>query len=258
MGFGNKKSSQKSQKSQKYLTVLKNSNFSFVESFNSLRTNILFSLPMNQNGCRKILFTSSNPAEGKSTTCVNTAISLAFANQRVLILDADLRKPTVHRYFDFDNSQGLSNILVGMCKAEECIKKVEGIDNLSVITAGVNSPNPSELLTGVGMEKFLNDLSPSFDFIIIDTPPVNAVTDALAVSKFADGVVLVTARNVTRIGEVNQAVSALKFAGANILGFVLNKALVHSRRYGHNSSYYDYYRTPSDTSQSTNEKSARK
>ncbi len=237
MGLKNKISK---QDSRKCVTIFDSTNFSLVESYKTLRTNILFSLPINQSGCRKVLFTSSTPAEGKSTTCVNTAITLAQTNMRVLIIDADMRKPTVHKYFKLSNKIGLSNVLIGMNTAQECINVIEKEKNLSVITSGVLPPNPSELLSGPNMAKLLEELAGSFDFIVIDTPPINVVTDALAICQSVDGVIVVTSQNITKKDEVSQSVSALKFAGANILGVVLNRHKKTAKRYGKNSYEYAY------------------
>ena len=232
----------------KCISVLDNQNFSLVESYKSLRTNILFSLPSNESGCRKVLFSSSKPGEGKTTTCVNTAITLAQTNLRVLLIDADLRKPTIHRYFGFESRVGLTNALLGMSKFDDCIQSVPEIPTLHVITSGVLPPNPSELLSSRSMTYMLEKLSESFDFIIIDSPPINVVTDALAISKLADGVVVVVSHNISRYPDINQTVASLKFAGANILGIVLNRVPKTKSKYGKNSDYsYKYkYKTLPD------------
>lgn len=234
------------QSTRKCITILDNQTFSLVESYKSLRTNILFSLPAKENGCRKILLTSANPGDGKTTTSVNMAITLAQANIRVLIIDADMRKPTVHKYFGIESRVGLSNALSGMNKLDECIQPVKQTENLWVITSGILPPNPSELLSSKNMTQLIETLETRFDFIIIDTPPVNIVTDALAVSKLVDGVAVVCAQNVTRYPDLKRAVASLEFADANILGFVLNKVHKSKSKYGKNYSYsYRYkYKSP--------------
>jgi len=234
------------QSTRKCITILDNQTFSLVESYKSLRTNILFSLPAKEGGCRKILLTSANPGDGKTTTCVNIAITLAQANMRVLLIDADMRKPTIHKYFEIESRVGLSNALSGMNKLDECIQKIEKTENLWVITSGILPPNPSELLSSNNMTHLMENLEASFDFIIIDSPPVNIVTDALAVSKFVDGVAVIAAQNVTRYPDLKRAVASLEFADANILGFVLNKIHKSKSKYGKNYSYsYRYkYKSP--------------
>ncbi len=256
----NFKSKISKQNTTKCVTILENNNFALVESYKSLRTNILFSLPMTQSGCRKVLFTSSNPAEGKSTTCINTAITLAQADMKVLVVDADMRKPTVHKYFNLANKVGLSNILIGMNSVEECINSIGSIQNgkLNVITSGVLPPNPSELLSGENMAKLLENLSSEYDFIVVDTPPINVVTDALAICNNVDGVVVVTAQNITKKDDVVQAVSSLKFAGANVLGFVLNRQKKASKKYGGSSYKYEYAYAYTDNDESSYDESVSK
>ena len=242
----------KTHSTRKCITVIDNPNFALVESYKSLRTNIMFSLPASSSGCRKIMFTSSNPRDGKTTTCVNIAITLAQAKMRVLLIDADMRKPTVHKYFGLESRTGLSNALSGMNKFDDCIKKVQKTENLWVITSGVLPPNPSELLSSTSMAQMLEKLEESFDYIIIDSPPINVVTDALAMVKMVDGVIVVTAQNVTRYPELKKSIASLEFAEANIIGIVLNRVKASKTRYGksYNYSYkYKYYKTPSADSE---------
>ena len=204
------------QVARKYITIIDNQTFSLVESYKSLRTNILFSLPAKENSCRKILLTSANPGDGKTTTAVNIAITLAQANIRVLLIDADMRKPTVHKYFGIESRVGLSNALSGMNKLDECILPVEKTQNLWVIPSGILPPNPSELLSSNNMAQLIETLETRFDFIIIDSPPVNIVTDALAVSKLVEGVAMVCSQNVTRYPDLKRAVASLEFADAKV------------------------------------------
>lgn len=229
------------QQVPKQITVLNNPIFSLVESYKSLRTNIMFSLPVKSTGCRKILISSANPGDGKTTTCVNIAITLSEANVKVLLIDADMRKPTVHKYFGLESRVGLSNALSGMNKLDDCVQKAPDTENLWVITSGLLPPNPSELLSSPNMGEMIGKLEESFDFIVIDSPPINVVTDALAVSKLTDGVIVVTSQKATRYPELSRAVSSLRFADANILGFVLNKVKRDKTRYGKSYNYsYKY------------------
>ena len=225
------------------LLLTESDDFQFVESYKALRTNLLFSLPVKEgNNCRKLLFTSASPADGKSTTTVNLALTLAETETRVLLIDADMRKPTVHRYFSMDNRVGLSNLLSGMNQKAECIQAVPQFPNLSVIPSGILPPNPSELLGSSAMEKLLNELEKSYDFILLDTPPVNVVTDALSIAGKMDGVALVVAFGKTTLPEAEQAVEALRFANANVLGTILNRVVKnkHSRFSKHGYESYNY------------------
>ncbi len=243
----------KTQSKQHLVTVTGSDNFQLVESYKALRTNLLFSLPAKEGeNCRKLLFTSAGPSDGKTTTTVNLALTLAETETKVLLIDADMRKPTVHRYFPVDARLGLSNLLSGMNKREECIQSIPEFPNLAVIPAGVLPPNPSELLASSAMEKLLCELSEHFDFIIIDTPPVNVVTDALALVGKVDGVAFVVSQNKTTMPEVQSAIEALRFAGANLLGIVMNRVANEKRShyskhgYGHYGYGYAYKAAESD------------
>ena len=192
-----------------------NSDFSVKEAYKTLRTNIRFSLT--GSGCKKMCITSALPSEGKSITALNVSISFAEAGQRVLLIDADLRRPTQARLLIENGDPGLSNILAGMCTEEEAIHKGR-YPNLDVIFSGVIPPNPSELLSSPRMEKLLESLSKRYDYIFIDTPPVNVVTDACVISALLDGVLFVARQNRSERETVNKAVNQLKIAGAKILG----------------------------------------
>ena len=215
-----------------------NSDFSVKEAYKTLRTNIRFSLP--EGGCKKLCVTSGLPGEGKSITTLNIAISFAEAGQRVLLIDADLRRPTMARLLMEGGDPGLSNILAGMCREEEAIHK-DRYPTLDVIFSGVIPPNPSELLSSPRMEKLLQSLSARYDYIFIDTPPVNVVTDACVLSALLDGVLFVVRQNQSERDTVSKGVNQLNIAGAKILGFVLNGSFAKS---GGNKKYdrYGYYR----------------
>ena len=227
------------------ISIVNQNDFQLVESYKALRTNIMFSMPaMDLSGARKILVTSAGPGEGKSTTSVNLSISLAEAGQRVLLMDADLRKPTVHRYFGLDSRKGLSNLISGMSKREECLHTVSEVPGLTVLPSGVLSPNPSELLCSTAMEKLLADFSQNYDYVLIDMPPVNVVADALSLVKQVDGVVFVASYGKTRMPDLYRAVDALRFAKAHILGIVMNRMPNPKKNgYGGNYHYYGSYQS---------------
>ena len=131
-----------------YETVLKNPVFRVVEAYKTLRTNILFSIPAVENRSKRFLFTSANPGDGKSTVSVNTAITFALQpDTKVLLIDADLRKATIHKYFALSSKKGLSNYLAGQSELDECIQRVNDVENLYLMASGVLPPNPAELLS---------------------------------------------------------------------------------------------------------------
>lgn len=219
-----------------------NSSFIVKEAYKTLRTNISFS--QSGEGCRKVCITSGMPGEGKSITTLNVAISFAESGQRVLLIDADLRRPTVARLLLENGSVGLSNILAGMCKVEDAVH-ANVYPNLDVICSGTVPPNPSELLSGTRMDKLIETMSAKYDYIFIDTPPVNVVTDACVIAARMDGALIVARRNHSDRESVSRCVNQMKIAGAKILGFVLNGAdLEGNTKYRKNrySAYrYDRY-----------------
>lgn len=210
------------------------SDFSIVEAYKSMRTNLEYALAANE-GCKKIIFTSAMPSEGKTTSCINTAITFALADAKIIMIDADLRKPKVHMCLELENSVGFSNYLAGFSELGEVIQHCK--NGLDVITSGQIPPNPSELLGSPRMEKALCELSEHYDYVIIDAPPVNIVSDAVSMSKFATGVVVVVKEDFTTHDALKKAISSLEFANAKILGFMLNDVITAK---GYYSKYYKY------------------
>ena len=228
------------QKNPSIINITNTSNFRLVESYKALRTNIMFSLPIKENvRSRKILFTSAGPGEGKTTTTVNLAVTLSETETKVLLIDADMRKPTVHKYFNIESRVGLSNLLSGMNTKKECIQQIEGMPNLSVITSGILPPNPSELLGSSAMINMLSEFESEYDYIIIDTPPVNVVADALALVKQVDGVAFVVSQGKSTYPDVSRAIETLRFANANIIGAVMNR--VDTGKKSKNTGSYGTY-----------------
>ena len=227
--------------------------FAAKEAYRTIRTNLMFSLA--KKGCRTILFTSSVQGEGKTTTAANVAFSLARSNKKVLLVDLDLRRPRVHRLVKKPNSPGLTNILSGFSTVEEaCHRKV--FPNLDVICAGTLSPNPSELVASEGMAELLKKMQPEYDFIILDTPPVNVVSDALTLVDHIDGIILIVRPNFTPRKEVQKAIEQIRFVGGKILGVVANAVTTEKKRaygrYGNYGSYghYGTYATAPNNSES--------
>jgi len=220
--------------SKRLIITLENSKSPISESYRMLRSNLDFT--SFDNNEKILMITSASPSEGKSTTTANLAIVYAQSDKRVLLVDADLRKPTVHLSFNRSNRSGLSNILVGQAEWKECIQS-GGIDNLSLITAGPVPPNPSELLSSKRMKQFIDEVKDEFDIILFDTSPVLAVTDAQVVAAYCSGAILVADSGKTKKDILFKAKSTLERANARILGVVLNNV---SRAKG-DSYYYNYY-----------------
>ena len=191
--------------------------FVIQEAYKTLRTNIMFSLP--EQKCKTIVITSSVQKEGKSITAINLALALKENNFKVLLMDCDLRIPTVALKLGLQSKPGLTNYLYGEKQMANLFQKTE--NGLYVITAGDIPPNPSETLGSESMQVLLEVLEQKFDYIILDTPPICSVTDAVILSKKASGVVLVVRRNIATYESVDFALTQLQIAGANVLGTVM-------------------------------------
>ncbi|GEO58564.1 CpsD/CapB family tyrosine-protein kinase [Companilactobacillus bobalius] len=204
------------------------------EQFKTIRTNIQFSSV--DKPLKSILFTSSEPSEGKSTVSSNIAVTWAQQNEKVLLIDADLRRPTVHQTFNVDNKKGLSNYLLGNATFEEIIQPTD-FHNLYVITSGPIPPNPSELLGSNKIKQLFTRLSESFGLLILDAPPINTVTDAQVLANLVDGVILVVPQGIANKAAVAHAKQALLMVHAHILGAVMNR-VIRDQHYGYYGSYY--------------------
>lgn len=191
------------------------------EAYRSLRTNLTYAGI--DNRIRSITVTSPGSTEGKSTTCANIAIVMAQSGKRVLLLDADLRKPKIHKLFSLPNTVGITDILVKDVPYEQVLMILPKLPNLQIITSGFIPPNPVEILESQKMAQILETLQEKFDMIIIDTPPVGQLTDGAVIGKRTDGVILVLASGETNIEMAKHAKTNLDNAGAKILGVVLTK-----------------------------------
>lgn len=198
-------------------------NFAAAEAYKLLRTNLSFALPESDR-CRIVGITSAGSGEGKSTTSLNLAYMLAETDKKVLLLEADMRLPTVAQRLELKSAPGLSNVLAGLSKGEKVLQNSGIQPNLRVIASGDIPPNPSELLGSEKMQMALEVFSKHFDYIVIDLPPVNEVADALVVSKMTDGLIMVVCQNKATRGAVEEAMRQLKYAEAKILGFVMSFA----------------------------------
>jgi capsular exopolysaccharide synthesis family protein len=206
------------------------------EAFRVLRTNLQFAAVDKE--LKVILVTSVSANEGKSTVVEYLAQAISQTGKKVMVLDADLISPTLHRYFGVPNQRGLSNLIVGDADFN-VVAHPEDYPNLSVITTGPIPPNSSELLGSVRMKHLMDRLREEYDVIIMDTPPILPVTDAIVASPLADGVILVVQAGRTRKGEVHYAQEVLGEAHANLLGVVLNRV----RRRSNDDYYASAYRS---------------
>ncbi|MCI0664615.1 MAG: polysaccharide biosynthesis tyrosine autokinase [Acidobacteria bacterium] len=220
------------------------SNSSIAESYRQLRTSLLLSSAGHPP--RTLLFTSSQPAEGKTTTSVNTAISLAQTGSAVLIIDADLRRPRVHKIFSIRNNAGLSNYLTGEADLGTLIQVV--MPNLYVLPVGPLPPNPAELLGSAKMKQAIDNLATNFDFLVIDSPPVSSFADSLILSSLVEGVIIVVKGGVTPREMAQRTKEHLQAIGAKILGIVINQIKLQPHDYYYYSTYYSryYYGSPDD------------
>lgn len=217
------------------LITLNNPKSPSAEAYRTLRTNIQFS---NVDGDLKTLcVTSSGPGEGKTTTATNLAETFAQAGNRVLIIDADLRRPRVHKVFKLSNHKGLTNVLANQYSIDD-VTQVTGTE-VTVITSGPIPPNPSELLGSQKMKDIIIQLKQLYDVIIIDAPPVGMVTDAAILSTIVDGTILVVASGKTEIDGAKRAKQLLENVGARIVGVVMTMMPVSKKGY-YGYQYYSY------------------
>jgi len=203
------------------------------ETYRTLRTNIEFSSIDRE--IRTLMLTSAGPAEGKSTTTANLAVTYAQAGKRVIVVDADLRKPTLHHTFGLTNRWGLTSVMIGQASLEQVIQE-SSVEHLWCLTSGPLPPNPSEMLASNKMTSLLDALREDFDIVIIDTPPVIAVTDAQIVASKCDGVIMVIDYGHVKREIAVKAKQLLELAHANLLGVVIN-----NKKHMKNKEYYYYY-----------------
>lgn len=204
------------------------------EAYRMLRTNIQFA--NFDKALKTIVITSSGPGEGKSTSISNLAITMVGMGHKVLLVDADLRKPMIHKVFNLDNDCGLTNVLMGN-RLEEKVKGITGL-NLDILTCGPIPPNPSELLGSQKMKEFLNECKKDYDVVLIDAPPIGIVTDGAILASICDGTIFTVGSGQAQIEQAKKAKEMLDKVGSKTIGVVLNKLKVTKRNY---NTYYNYY-----------------
>ncbi len=219
-----------------------NLSFATTEAYKLLRTNIVFSFPEEENG-HVIGITSAVQCEGKSSTACNTAYALAEAGAKVLLLEADLRKPTFASKLGLARSPGLTNLLITKGDYRHAIQHCTLAPGVDVLASGDIPPNPSELLGSHRMECLMEELKREYKYIILDLPPVTAVSDALAISRLLDGVVMVVRASVSDRQMLSEAMRQLSMVDTRILGFVYRENDIKKKKYGYRYSkrYYRYY-----------------
>lgn len=217
------------------LVTLHNPSSLITESYRVLRTNILYSSP--DNPLRTLVVTSPLPSEGKTTTAGNLAVVMAQGGSQVLLVDLDLRMPSVHRLFGISNRVGLTNLLVEDRSLESVVQK-DSVGNLDILTTGPIPPNPAELVGSKKFAMFIEEMKTVYDYIILDSSPCVAYTDSVLAGRISDGVLLVISATIGRMDAAIQAKKNFEKVGAKIIGVVLNG--VNKSHLGY-SSYYYYY-----------------
>lgn len=229
----------KSKKNNISIANLSDKNkFAIVESYKVARTNIMFSLAASE---KKIFaVTSYSKGEGKSTASSNLAISFSKMEKKVILIDSDLRRPNIHNIFKLNNEIGLSNVISKMATFEDAVKH-DVINNLDVLTSGTVPPNPSELMCSNSFAKLMERLAEEYDYIIIDTPPVGVVADAMMLKDLIAGFVVVVREKSTTHRDLSRLLESMKLADSKVLGLVEVGCDTNAKRGRKNYNYYQYY-----------------
>jgi capsular exopolysaccharide synthesis family protein len=227
-------SSDPNRLSERDLYVFKHPTSRAAECCRSIRTSILFSGA--DRALKALTVTSPNPREGKTTSVIYLGTIFAQSNQRVLLVDTDMRRPRLHKSLGVPRGRGLSNLLLGDAAYEDVVKTTE-IPNLFVLPCGPTPPNPAELLLTKRFKQVLEELKERYDLILLDSPPLQAVSDAVVLSRLSDGVVLIAEAGKTHREALVRSARQLRDVDAHIVGVILNDLDLSDRRYG----YYSYY-----------------
>lgn len=216
------------------LTNKDSSKFAIVEGYKIARTKLMFSLSAKNN--KFVAFTSWSKGEGKSTATTNMAISLSEMGSQVLLIDVDLRKPNVQNLLKLDNKVGFSDVLAGFKDIKDVIHK-NVLPSLDVITTGAIPPNPSELISSDRLKQTLDILHDSYDYVLLDTPPIGVVTDALLLKEYVAGYVMIIRERVTTHGDINKTLQFMQIMDAPILGFLKVGCVGRRSKYGYDYKY---------------------
>ena len=232
--FKSKKKKGKNITDDQEIQLKEDTAFSVQEAYKALRTNIIFSMTGNKSRC--IGVSSSTQAEGKSTNAINLAASFAQIGKKVLLIDCDLRLPTIALKLDMPGQPGLSDYLVGECTLEKAVKKSEDM-NFDVLPAGNIPPEATGLLQSEEMKNLLDQLKEEYDYVFVDLPPINVVTDAIVLAGCIDGFLLVVKHESSEYRMVASMVDQLRFVHAKILGFIYTNTPVNNKKYYYKGYY---------------------
>ena len=240
------RSSHRSQRGKE--RVCEELSFAAKEAFKRLRTNLVMSFPQEDTSCHMVGVTSAQPSDGKSTISINLAFSLAELGKKTLLVDADMRRSSIHEKAGIVKTPGLSNLLTGdtnsIASTIKAYKSSTSETSFDIIPGGDVPKNPSELLNSERMSTLLQALASTYDYIVIDLPPIGAVVDAVSVAREIDGMLVVIRENTCPRGLLSDCMQQLNYAGVNILGFVVNGAMEGSGKkyqYGKYGGYGGYY-----------------
>ena len=226
--------------------ICENLSFAAKEAFKRLRTNLVMSFPEDDPSCKLIGITSAQPSDGKSTVAINLAYSLAELGKKVLLIDGDRRRSSIHVKAGVEKSPGLSELISGNNSVSAALRKYKSKSGASfdILPSGESPQNPSEMLNSSRMALLLQKLATVYDYVVLDLPPVGAVVDAVSVSRELDGMLVVIRENTCPRGLLEECIAQMNYANINILGFVINGALEGSgkkyqyNKYGYYKSYY--------------------
>ncbi len=212
------------------------------ETYKSIRTNLLSILSTAESGTKQLCFTSPSIVDGKTLNCVNIAVTFAETGAKVLLIDADMRKPKLHHIFGISSQFGLSDYLNGLCTLEEAVQTDSKTENLFVLTAGKIPSNPTELILSDRFNQLLESLNGVYDYVFIDTPPAGLVTDAAIISLKTMGAVIVCRDGHTRVAMARKAKEAIESGGGRVICALLNGVSYTKHRRAQINDLYDYYR----------------